>query len=343
MGNHDAAIAQMQEDELRAAAHGGDDPTLDVLPQPRREGQTQVGAAEIEAGDSPSFEDDGESAADGLDFGKFGHVGDGSRTNACALWSAPMNAPGIDETQSETFGFRTVGPGEKKPLVRGVFDSVAARYDLMNDLMSVGIHRLWKHTLVDRMAPRPGERLLDVAGGTGDIAFRLHDRTRGAARITVCDINQAMISVGRDRAIDRGLLSGIDWVCGDAEALPVRSSSVDAYVIAFGLRNVTDIDAALAEARRVLRPGGRFFCLEFSRLVVPALERLYALYSFEVLPRLGSWVAGDAESYRYLAESIRRFPPQDELRARMDRAGLARTSYVNLTGGIVALHGGWRI
>ncbi|HLY54414.1 MAG TPA: class I SAM-dependent methyltransferase [Stellaceae bacterium] len=254
-----------------------------------------------------------------------------------------MNASGIDETQGEAFGFRTVGPGEKKPLVRGVFDSVAARYDLMNDLMSAGIHRLWKHTLVGRMAPRPGERLLDVAGGTGDIAFRLNDRTQGAARITVCDINRSMIAVGRDRGIDRGLLAGIDWVCGDAEALPVRSGSVDAYVIAFGLRNVTDIDAALTEARRVLRPGGRFFCLEFSRLVVPALERLYALYSFEVLPRLGSWVAGDADSYRYLAESIRRFPPQEELIRRMDRAGLARTSYVNLTGGIVALHTGWRI
>jgi demethylmenaquinone methyltransferase/2-methoxy-6-polyprenyl-1,4-benzoquinol methylase len=252
-------------------------------------------------------------------------------------------------SDSADFGFRTVPAGEKKSLVRGVFDSVAGRYDLMNDLMSGGVHRLWKAALMDWLNPRPGH-LLDVAGGTGDIAFRFLERTRprvtadgAAAHVTVCDINQNMVSVGRDRAIDRGILNGIDWACGDAEALPVASSSVDYYTIAFGLRNVTRIDAALSEARRVLRPGGRFMCLEFSRVAVPALEKPYDIYSFEVLPRLGRWVAQDEDAYRYLAESIRRFPPQDELVARMQVAGFEQVKYRNLTGGIAALHSGWRL
>jgi demethylmenaquinone methyltransferase/2-methoxy-6-polyprenyl-1,4-benzoquinol methylase len=244
---------------------------------------------------------------------------------------------------AESFGFRTVGPGEKKPLVRGVFDSVAARYDLMNDLMSAGIHRLWKRTLVERLNPRPGQRLLDVAGGTGDVALRLIRRTGGRASVIVCDMTRSMIEIGRDRAIDRGVLGGIGWVCGDAEALPVGNSSIDGYTIAFGLRNVTDIDAALREAVRVLRPGGRFLCLEFSRVALPGLDRLYDLYSFEVLPRLGAWVAGDSESYRYLAESIRRFPSRDELARRMAEAGLGRVAYRDMSGGIVALHSGWRL
>jgi demethylmenaquinone methyltransferase/2-methoxy-6-polyprenyl-1,4-benzoquinol methylase len=255
--------------------------------------------------------------------------------------------------ESADFGFRTVPVDEKKTLVRGVFDSVAQRYDLMNDLMSGGVHRLWKAALMDWLNPRPGQHLLDVAGGTGDIAFRFLERTRPRnpapgdtpprARVTVCDINQSMVSVGRDRAIDRGLLGGIDWLCGDAEALPIASGSVDCYTIAFGLRNVTRIDAALAEARRVLRPGGRFICLEFSKVTTPVLAKPYDLYSFEILPRLGRWVAGDAEAYRYLAESIRRFPPQEELAERMRAAGLGQVKYRNLTGGIAALHSGWRL
>jgi len=255
--------------------------------------------------------------------------------------------------ESADFGFRTVPVDEKKTLVRGVFDSVAQRYDLMNDLMSGGVHRLWKAALMDWLNPRPGQHLLDVAGGTGDIAFRFLERTRprnvgqgdvpAAARVTVCDINRNMVSVGRDRAIDRGILGGIDWVCGDAEALPIASATVDYFTIAFGLRNVTRIDAALAEARRVLRPGGRFICLEFSKVAVPLLARPYDLYSFEVLPRLGRWVAGDEEAYRYLAESIRRFPPQDELVQRMQGAGFEQVKYRNLTGGIAAMHSGWRL
>ena len=261
--------------------------------------------------------------------------------------------PGADQEPpgSTHFGFRTVAEDEKAGLVRSVFDAVAPKYDLMNDLMSAGIHRLWKTAMVDWLSPRAGQAIIDVAGGTGDIAFRLLERAksrpapsdRPPARVTVCDINWNMLGVGRDRAIDRGILGGIDWICGDAESLPVPSGSVDAYTIAFGLRNVTHIDLALAEARRVLRPGGRFICLEFSHVAVPVLDRLYDVYSFEVLPRLGRWVAKDEESYRYLAESIRRFPPQDELAERMRAAGFEQVKYRNLTGGIAAMHSGWRL
>jgi demethylmenaquinone methyltransferase/2-methoxy-6-polyprenyl-1,4-benzoquinol methylase len=237
--------------------------------------------------------------------------------------------------------------GEKASLVRGVFDSVAGRYDLMNDLMSLGVHRLWKDSFVGQLAPKPGLRLLDVAGGTGDIAFRVAGKLRGPAgvdgRITVLDLTESMLRVGRDRALDRGLVRGLDWVCGDAMALPLPARSQDAYTIAFGLRNVTDLDAALAEAHRVLRPGGRFFCLEFSRVVLPLLDQGYDLYSFQVLPRLGGLVAGDRESYQYLVESIRRFPPQAELAERMAAAGFARAGWRNLSGGIAAIHSGWRI
>lgn len=247
------------------------------------------------------------------------------------------------ETSGEAdFGYRRVKAEEKARLVRQVFDSVADRYDLMNDLMSGGIHRLWKAELVDLLAPRPGQRLLDVAGGTGDIARRILARA-GEATVTVCDINERMLRRGRDRAIDAGRLSGIAWVCGDAEALPVADASVDGYTIAFGLRNVTRIDEALAEARRVLKPGGHFLCLEFAPVDTPVLNRLYDLYSFTVLPVLGQMVAGDREAYQYLAESIRRFPPQQELARRMAAAGLEQVSVRSLTGGIAALHSGWRL
>jgi demethylmenaquinone methyltransferase / 2-methoxy-6-polyprenyl-1,4-benzoquinol methylase len=241
------------------------------------------------------------------------------------------------------FGYRRVALEEKPALVRGVFESVAARYDLMNDLMSGGIHRLWKREMVDWLHPRAGSTVLDVAGGTGDIALRILPRLGEAGRVIVVDATPAMLEVGRDRMIDRGLLSGIDWVAGDAQRLPVADSSVDAYTIAFGLRNVTHMDRALAEARRVLKPGGRFLCLEFSRVVLPILDRLYDAYSFAVLPALGRAVAGDAASYRYLAESIRTFPAQEELASRICAAGLEQVRYRNLTGGIAALHSAWRL
>jgi len=207
--------------------------------------------------------------------------------------------------------------------------------------MSGGIHRLWKASLIDELSPRGDMHLLDVAGGTGDIAFRFRDA--GGGSVTVCDLTEGMVSVGRDRAIDQGRLSGIDWTVGDAQGLPVADASVDAYTIAFGLRNVTDIDLALREARRVLKPGGLFLCLEFSHVVLPMLDRLYDEYSFKVLPALGRWVARDEESYRYLAESIRRFPPQAELERRLRAVGFGRTGYRNLSGGIAAIHRARRI
>jgi demethylmenaquinone methyltransferase / 2-methoxy-6-polyprenyl-1,4-benzoquinol methylase len=221
---------------------------------------------------------------------------------------------------------------------------VASNYDLMNDLMSAGVHRLWKTAMVDWLAPRAGQSIVDVGGGTGDIALRIIARTGAhAGPVTVCDINREMISVGRDRAIDAGRLAGIHWVCGDAEKLPFPDMSFDAYTIAFCLRNVTHIDAALSEARRVLKPGGRFVCLEFSRVVVPVLDKIYDAYSFSVLPALGGLVTGDAGAYRYLAESIRKFPAQRDLLARMAGAGLKQCKVRNLSGGIAALHSGWRV
>ena len=251
------------------------------------------------------------------------------------------SAPGPSAQAS--FGFKDVPAAEKAGMVRRVFESVAPRYDLMNDLMSGGVHRLWKNTLVDVVNPKPGERLLDVAGGTGDIAFRLLARQGDRPVVTVCDINPAMLEVGRDRAVDRGLLGGLTWTTGDAETLPFPDRSFDAYTIAFGLRNVTDIDKALGEAHRVLKPGGRFFCLEFSKMTSAPLGRLYDAYSERALPFFGKLIAKDAESYRYLHESIRRFPPQRELAARLRKAGFANVGWRDLTLGVVALHTAWRI
>jgi demethylmenaquinone methyltransferase/2-methoxy-6-polyprenyl-1,4-benzoquinol methylase len=244
-------------------------------------------------------------------------------------------------SDNASFGYRDVDPAEKSDLVRGVFSSVAGRYDLMNDLMSGGVHRLWKASLIDQLRPRPNTHLLDVAGGTGDIAFRFLEA--GGGRVTVCDLTEGMVRVGRDRALDKGLVAGVDWVVGDAQRIPLPDGSVDAFTIAFGLRNVTDIDSVLREARRVLRPGGKFLCLEFSAVGLPVLDKLYDVYSFKVLPALGKWVARDEESYRYLAESIRRFPPQKALAEKMTAAGLERVSWRDLSGGIAAIHHGFRI
>lgn len=247
---------------------------------------------------------------------------------------------------SETsFGYRNVPEDEKEGLVRRVFSSVAGRYDLMNDLMSAGVHRLWKDAMVDWLNPQKGQAFIDVAGGTGDIAFRIAGRVRargGEAEIVVCDINADMMDEGARRAVEKGE-GGIRWTCGNAEALPVPDASFDAYTIAFGIRNVTHIDRALAEARRVLRPGGRFLCLEFSHVDAPGFDRLYDAYSFAVLPRLGRLVAKDADAYRYLAESIRRFPKQTEFARMIARAGLGRVKYRNLTGGVAALHSAWKL
>ena len=248
------------------------------------------------------------------------------------------------------FGDRLVPREAKVRLVREVFDNVAARYDLMNDLMSGGVHRLWKDRLVAWLNPRPPMHVLDVAGGTGDVARRIHDQFRRhgsghdrPGRVVVCDINPAMVENGRDRALDHGVLTDLEWLCGDAEALPCRDRTFDAFTIAFGLRNVTDIPRALSEARRVLKPGGRLLCLEFSRIVVPALEPLYEAYAQHLLPRIGQVVTGHGDAYRYLVESIRRFPDQDRLAELMSEAGFARARYRNLSGGIAALHSAWRL
>jgi demethylmenaquinone methyltransferase/2-methoxy-6-polyprenyl-1,4-benzoquinol methylase len=253
------------------------------------------------------------------------------------------------ETSSEAeFGFRRVALDEKAPLVRGVFDSVAARYDLMNDLMSAGIHRWWKAEMMTQLKPRAGQRLLDVAGGTGDIALRALPRLVRTGEpadlaVVVCDVSEPMLAIGRARALDQGILGGIEWLCADAERLPVADRSFDLYTIGFGLRNVTRIDAALAEARRVLRPGGRFLCLEFTPEITPLLQPLYDLYSFQIVPLVGQIVAGDRDAYVYLVESIRRFPRQSELAEMIEGAGFDRVKFRNLTGGLAALHSAWRL
>jgi demethylmenaquinone methyltransferase/2-methoxy-6-polyprenyl-1,4-benzoquinol methylase len=251
------------------------------------------------------------------------------------------DTPSPSSGETVDFGFRQVAAAEKKPMVRAVFDSVARRYDLMNDLMSLGIHRAWKRVFLTALDPRPARTLLDLAGGTGDISFGWLDRGGGPAILS--DINAAMLSVGRDRAVGRGHVGALAFVVADAERLPIPDRSVDVVSIAFGLRNCTDKPAVLAQARRVLRPGGRFFCLEFSRPRVAAMVPLYDAWSFQVLPRLGRMVADDEESYRYLAESIRMFPDQDTLAGMMRDAGLSRVAVTNLSGGIAAIHSGWRL
>lgn len=248
---------------------------------------------------------------------------------------------------TEPFGYRDVASSDKAGLVRGVFDSVAARYDLMNDLMSLGAHRLWKDAAAARLNPQPGERIIDCAGGTGDLARRLarlsgraRDRRGGPpAEILVVDCNASMVARGRARPHE----ADIAWAVGDAERLPLETASADAYVIGFGLRNVTDIPLALAEARRVLRRGGRFLCLEFSQFRPEALRPLYDAYSFQVIPRVGARIAGDAEAYRYLVESIRRFPDQQALAGLIAAVGFGQVTFTNFTGGVAALHHAWAI
>ena len=243
-----------------------------------------------------------------------------------------------------TFGFRDVDASEKPGLVRGVFDRVARRYDLMNDLMSGGVHRLWKDAVAARLNPQPGETIIDCAGGTGDMARRFarlarraQERRGGAdAKIFVVDYNAEMVAAG----IEKGSEPEIAWAVGDAQRLPMSDASAEAYVISFGIRNVTDIPAALREARRVLKPGGRFLCLEFSRPTTEALQKAYDAYSFKVIPEIGARFGGDREAYQYLVESIRRFPDQRRFAAMIGEAGFGRVDYTNFTGGVAALHTG---
>lgn len=238
-----------------------------------------------------------------------------------------------------SFGYEEVSPAEKTERVGRVFASVAARYDLMNDAMSAGMHRLWKDRFVRRLKPRAGEQVLDMAGGTGDIAFRI---AKSGASVTVADINPAMLEVGMERAARRGV-DGLVWAEANAESLAFPDRSFDAYTIAFGIRNVTDIPAALREAHRVLRRGGRFFCLEFSTTLWPGFAEVYDAYSHRLVPRLGQMLAQDADSYRYLIESIRRFPDMPTFEAMIGDAGFVRTGVEPMLGGLVAIHSGWRI
>jgi demethylmenaquinone methyltransferase/2-methoxy-6-polyprenyl-1,4-benzoquinol methylase len=253
------------------------------------------------------------------------------------------NEPGDRSERFADFGYEQVPWGEKKARVRGVFDSVASRYDLMNDAMSGGLHRLWKRFTIAKTGLRPGQQALDVAAGSGDLAAGLARRVGKTGRVVVTDINAAMLEVGRTRLLNKGLAGNIDYVLADAEALPFASQSFHCVTIGFGLRNVTDKERALASIYGVLKPGGRLLVLEFSRAHLGSLAPLYELYSFQVLPRLGAWLAGDAASYRYLAESIRRHPDQETLKGMMERAGFERCEYFNMTAGVVALHSGFRL
>ncbi|XP_017283258.1 2-methoxy-6-polyprenyl-1,4-benzoquinol methylase, mitochondrial [Kryptolebias marmoratus] len=279
------------------------------------------------------------------------------------------------EDRNTHFGFETVSEAEKAKRVYKVFENVAQKYDVMNDAMSLGIHRLWKDILLHAMHPQPGARLLDVAGGTGDIAFRFLDyvhyqqerqKLRAArssqtpswqdssdtyttdvgpreAKAVVCDINKEMLKVGKQKADSMGITSGLSWVVGDAEELPFDDDHFDIYTIAFGIRNVTRINQALQEALRVLKPGGRFMCLEFSKVTNPVLASLYDTYSFQVIPVLGEVIAGDWKSYQYLVESIRKFPDQEEFKAMIEDAGFCSVQYSNLSAGVVALHSGFKL
>ncbi len=251
-----------------------------------------------------------------------------------------------DTSRTASFGYRDVPEDEKTGMIRGVFDSVASKYDLMNDLMSGGVHRIWKDIFIDWLNPQPGWRVLDVAGGTGDIAFRIANRVKkkgGHADIVISDINFEMLKAGTGRPEAREKDARFTWLCADGERMPVADESCDAFTIAFGIRNFTHIERALDEAYRVLKPGGRFLCLEFSRVTAPGLDDLYDAYSFAVLPRMGELVAGNGEAYRYLAESIRRFPAQEPFAKMIAKAGFANVKVRDLAMGIAAMHSGWKI
>ena len=250
-----------------------------------------------------------------------------------------MQDTGEDTTH---FGFEPVPEAEKAGKVQGVFTSVASKYDVMNDVMSVGIHRIWKEAMMDWLAPRPGQKLLDVAGGTGDISFKFLKRA-GSGHSTVLDITENMLIEGRKRAEAAQMVDNLDWVVGDAMALPFADNSFDVYTISFGIRNVTRPQEALDEAFRVLRPGGRLMVLEFSQIPVPLAQKAYDLYSFNVIPRMGQMIANDRDSYQYLVESIRKFPDQETFLSMVQQAGFENTSYRNLSLGIAALHSGWKI
>jgi demethylmenaquinone methyltransferase/2-methoxy-6-polyprenyl-1,4-benzoquinol methylase len=250
-----------------------------------------------------------------------------------------------DGGMETSYGFRQVADGEKQGLVNDVFHKVAKRYDIMNDVMSAGLHRAWKEAMVASLNPRrdPAYRALDVAGGTGDIAFRIVEASGGQAHVTVLDINGSMLGVGAERAEKKGLTPNLDFIEANAESLPFEANSFDAYTIAFGIRNVPHIDVALKEAYRVLKRGGRLLVLEFSEVEMPLLDTFYDQWSFKAIPQFGKMITGDAEPYRYLVESIRKFPNQRDFATMITQAGFSRVNFTNYTGGIAALHSGWKL
>ena len=350
MEEEEPRLIKLDQDVFAAPRQRPDLRARQPLGEHRRKRTAQIRPAQFRAHDLPAADAQRQPAADGFDFGKFRHAKSNCVARATGYCSCLMSAAETSDNslgelpEAETdFGFRQVAERAKAPLVRAIFDSVAPRYDLMNDLMSAGVHRWWKAEMVRWLRPRPGQSLLDVAGGTGDIARRALPRLGAEGAAIVCDANPEMLEVGRARALDDGILAGIEWLAGDAEALPFADRSFELYTIAFGLRNVTRIARALAEARRVLKPGGRFLCLEFTPAVAPLLQPVYDFYSFQVLPLLGQLVTGNRDAYSYLVESIRRFPPQAALSEEIAAAGLERVSYRNLTGGIAALHSAWRL
>ncbi|MBB5073777.1 demethylmenaquinone methyltransferase/2-methoxy-6-polyprenyl-1,4-benzoquinol methylase [Bartonella callosciuri] len=259
--------------------------------------------------------------------------------------TAEAKRVGAEGGMEHSFGFTKVDEAQKQSMVDGVFHSVAENYDKMNDILSLGLHRVWKNSMVAWLSPpaRSNWKALDVAGGTGDIAFRILNASRQKAHVTVLDINGSMLSIGKKRAQKNDFAPLIDFVEANAEYLPFKDQSFDAYTIAFGIRNVPHIDKALREAFRVLKPGGRFLCLEFSNVEMPLLDKLYDLWSFHVIPKLGKIIANDGNAYRYLVESIRKFPKQNDFAHMINLAGFSRVSYRNLTGAIAALHSGWKI
>ncbi|MBU2885585.1 bifunctional demethylmenaquinone methyltransferase/2-methoxy-6-polyprenyl-1,4-benzoquinol methylase UbiE [Gilvimarinus agarilyticus] len=246
----------------------------------------------------------------------------------------------MSEKKTTHFGFETVDIDQKAERVAGVFHSVAGKYDLMNDLMSGGVHRLWKRLTIEKAAVRPGHKVLDIAGGTGDLSYQFARQVGKDGLVILADINDSMLKVGRDKLLDKGVAGNLEVTQADAQFLPFADNTFDRITIAFGLRNVTDKDLALASMLRVLKPGGKLLVLEFSKPGNPLLQKAYDTYSFKLLPNMGKWVTGDADSYRYLAESIRMHPDQATLQGMMDNAGFALTEYHNMTGGIVALHTG---
>jgi len=331
----DERVAPVCVDEavFRAPAETRDARTGKPLAEVFGKRSPKIRPARFDPCNSAAVENARKAADGGLDFGKLGH--------GPAIWRRAFNAARGARLMSDkvNFGDELVSPEEKTRRVGRVFSSVARRYDMMNDLMSGGMHRLWKDRFVNRVKPRPGEDILDMAGGTGDVAFRMAGR---GARVTVADINADMLEVGKDRAERRGL-TGLSWKVENAERLSFADARFDAYTIVFGIRNVTDIPAALREAHRVLKRGGRFYCMEFSSSDWPGFANLYDAWASNVIPRIGKAVADDEESYRYLVESIRRFPRPNAFRAMVGQAGFLRAAAEPMLGGLVTIHSGWKI